>query len=56
MNGATLKGMALTFKHLVDPRKVTLQYPDEKPALSPRWRGRWGSASSAPPACSRVRS
>lgn len=36
---ATLKGMAITFKHLVDPRKVTLQYPDEKPALSPRWRG-----------------
>ena len=24
---ATLKGMALTFKHLVDPHKVTMQYP-----------------------------
>jgi NADH-quinone oxidoreductase subunit I len=36
---ATLKGMALTFKHLVDPRKVTVQYPDEKPVLSARWRG-----------------
>ncbi len=36
---ATLKGMALTLKHLVDPHKVTLQYPDEKWQLSPRWRG-----------------
>jgi NADH-quinone oxidoreductase subunit I len=36
---AMLKGMALTFKHLVDPHKVTLQYPDEKWDISPRWRG-----------------
>jgi len=36
---ATLSGMALTFKHLVDPHKVTVQYPDEKWDLSPRWRG-----------------
>ena len=36
---ATLKGMALTLKHLVDPHKVTLQYPTEKWQLSPRWRG-----------------
>ena len=35
---ATLKGMALTFKHLVNPNKVTLQYPEEQPDLSPRWR------------------
>ena len=36
---ATLSGMALTFKHLVDPHKVTVQYPEEKWDLSPRWRG-----------------
>jgi NADH-quinone oxidoreductase subunit I len=36
---ATLKGMALTLKHLVDPHKVTVQYPDEKWDISPRWRG-----------------
>lgn len=35
---ASLKGMALTFRHLLD-EKVTLQYPEEKPDLSPRWRG-----------------
>ena len=27
---ATLKGMALTLKHLLDPEKVTIQYPEEK--------------------------
>jgi NADH-quinone oxidoreductase subunit I len=26
---ATLKGMALTFKHLIDPDKVTWQYPEQ---------------------------
>ena len=36
---ATLKGMALTFRHLVNPQKETLEYPDEKPELAPRWRG-----------------
>ena len=36
---AALKGMGLTFKHLVNPKKVTLQYPEEQPDLSPRWRG-----------------
>src|SRR6185437_1328083 len=36
---ALLKGMALTFKHLVDPHKKTLQYPEQKWDLSPRWRG-----------------
>src|SRR5687767_15801445 len=36
---ASLRGMALTFKHLINPEKVTLQYPEEKPVLSPRWRG-----------------
>ncbi|HEX9887743.1 MAG TPA: hypothetical protein VGA70_14695, partial [Longimicrobiales bacterium] len=36
---AALKGMALTFRHLVNPKNVTLQYPEEQPDLSPRWRG-----------------
>jgi NADH-quinone oxidoreductase subunit I len=36
---ATLKGMAMTFKHLIDPHKVTVQYPEVKWDLSPRWRG-----------------
>ena len=32
--------MALTFKHLIDPHKVTVQYPEaERWDLSPRWRG-----------------
>jgi NADH-quinone oxidoreductase subunit I len=43
---ATLKGMALTFKHMFEP-KVTMQYPEQRTqttedgawALSPRWRG-----------------
>ena len=44
---ATLKGMALTFKKMFEP-KVTMQYPEEKSApeaergawsLAPRWRG-----------------
>ena len=36
---AMLRGMAITFKHLMNPHKVTEQYPEEKWALSPRWRG-----------------
>ena len=36
---ATLKGLALTLKHLVDPHKVTVQYPEERWDISPRWRG-----------------
>lgn len=36
---ATFKGLALTFKHLVDPHKVTVQYPEEKWDIGPRWRG-----------------
>ena len=36
---ATLQGMALTAKHLLNPQKVTTQYPEEKKPLSPRWRG-----------------
>ena len=36
---AALKGMGLTFKHLVSTEKVTLQYPEEQPDLSARWRG-----------------
>jgi NADH-quinone oxidoreductase subunit I len=35
---AMLSGMALTFKHLFSD-KVTTQYPEQKYALSPRWRG-----------------
>ena len=39
---ATLKGMALTFKHMFEP-KVTMQYPEEKSttdwSISQRWRG-----------------
>ena len=45
---ATLKGMALTFKHMFE-KKVTMQYPEEKStdsehgggrwSISPRWRG-----------------
>ena len=36
---ATLKGMALTARHLIKPHKVTIQYPEEKMQISPRWRG-----------------
>ncbi len=36
---AALSGMALTFKHMVNPSKVTQQYPEEQTELSPRWRG-----------------
>ncbi|HTR78448.1 MAG TPA: hypothetical protein VMH39_10070, partial [Gemmatimonadaceae bacterium] len=36
---ATLTGMATTMKHLLSTEKVTIQYPDEKWSLSPRWRG-----------------
>jgi NADH-quinone oxidoreductase subunit I len=36
---AALSGMALTFKHLVNPVKVTQQYPEEMTELHPRWRG-----------------
>src|SRR5688572_32147881 len=39
---AALKGMALTFSHIMRP-KVTMQYPEEKStadwSISPRWRG-----------------
>ena len=39
---ATLKGMALTFRHLFRPA-VTMQYPEQKSteawSLSTRWRG-----------------
>ncbi len=39
---ATLKGMALTFKHMLQP-KVTMQYPEEKSTeewrIATRWRG-----------------
>lgn len=36
---ATLKGLAKTFSHMVDPHKVTVQYPEQKYPISPRWRG-----------------
>jgi NADH-quinone oxidoreductase subunit I len=40
---ATLRGMALTFRHMVhsagDRSHVTIEYPEERPPLSPRWRG-----------------
>ncbi|HYR07492.1 MAG TPA: NADH-quinone oxidoreductase subunit I, partial [Longimicrobium sp.] len=40
---ATLKGMALTFRHMAksagDRSSVTIQYPEQKKQLSPRWRG-----------------
>lgn len=36
---STLSGLATTFKHLVDPHKVTMDYPEQKWELSPRWRG-----------------
>ena len=34
-----LKGLWIIFKHAFR-RRVTVQYPDEKPYLPPRWRGR----------------
>jgi hypothetical protein len=36
---AALKGMSLTFRHMVNPNKVTQQYPEEQTELHPRWRG-----------------
>ena len=36
---ATLSGMGNTLRHLVRPHKVTTQYPEEREALSRRWRG-----------------
>ena len=43
---ATLQGMQLTFKHLISTVTTgeaatikTMQYPEEKWALAPRWRG-----------------
>ena len=36
---ATLSGMALTLKHLFEG-KVTIQYPEQKAYLVPRYRGR----------------
>jgi NADH-quinone oxidoreductase subunit I len=35
---ATLKGLGNTFKHMVDPHKVTTQYPEQRESISPRWR------------------
>ncbi len=35
---ATLQGMALTLKQMFEP-KVTIQYPEHRWELSPRWRG-----------------
>ncbi len=36
---AAFKGMALTLRHMVSPKTVTQQYPEEQTNLSPRWRG-----------------
>jgi NADH-quinone oxidoreductase subunit I len=38
---ASLQGMALTLRHLLRPMsdKVTIQYPEQKYSVSPRWRG-----------------
>lgn len=36
---AALKGMALTLRHMLSPKTVTQQYPEEQTELSPRWRG-----------------
>ena len=38
---AAMKGMGVTLRHMVNPRKVTQQYPDEKWELAPRVRGTW---------------
>ena len=35
----SLKTMWIIFLHMFRPR-VTIQYPDEKPVIPPRWRGR----------------
>ena len=36
---SVLKGIWLVFLHAFRP-KVTIQYPEQKPYLAPRWRGR----------------
>ncbi|MFN8877349.1 MAG: NuoI/complex I 23 kDa subunit family protein, partial [Gemmatimonadota bacterium] len=36
---STLSGLATTFRHLVDPHKVTVQYPEQRWPIAPRWRG-----------------
>jgi len=39
MIGELIKGMAITFKHFVKP-PVTIEYPDVKRAVRPRFKGR----------------
>ena len=36
---AAFKGMGLTLRHMVNPKPVTQQYPEEQTELHPRWRG-----------------
>ena len=36
---SALKGMALTLRHMLSPKTVSQQYPEEQTELSPRWRG-----------------
>ena len=48
---ATLKGMALTFKHMFEP-KVTMQYPEEKSTDTSTGRGASPRGGAAPTACS----
>jgi len=33
------RGLVITFRHLVEPRKFTLRYPEEKPVLPRGYRG-----------------
>ena len=39
LGGGIFKGMATTFRNLFAP-KVTQQYPEERPQMAERWRGR----------------
>ena len=36
---AAFKGMTVTLRHMVNPKPVTQQYPEEQTELHPRWRG-----------------
>ena len=36
---AAARGLGITLRHMLNPYKVTQQYPEEKWDLAPRWRG-----------------
>ena len=36
---ATIGGLVRTFRHMVNTHKVTVQYPETRESVSPRWRG-----------------